>query len=139
MAPAVPSCRPSSQRGASTLRFRISTGLVKVEHQSRPLVRWVYQRSNPTYIDLKRLAMTESTRKLIDEFEEELKKLPEEEQERYVASYLEDLRQKGEPEQAQEDAYSALKILRDAKLTGSEDASVTYENKLYGPHGESDQ
>lgn len=83
--------------------------------------------------------MTDSTRKLIDEFEKELEKLPEEEQERRVASYLEDLRQKGEAEQAQEDAYSALKILRDAKLIGSEDASVTYENELYGPHSESDQ
>lgn len=83
--------------------------------------------------------MTDSTRKLIDEFEKELEKLPEEEQERRVASYLEDLRQKAEAEQAQEDAYSALKILRDAKLIGSEDASVTYENELYGPHSESDQ
>jgi len=83
--------------------------------------------------------MTESTRKLINVFEKELEKLPEEEQERRVASYLDDLRQNDETEQAQEDAYSALKILRDAKLSGSEDASVTYENELYGPHSETDQ
>lgn len=80
--------------------------------------------------------MTEYTEELIEEFERELEKLSEEEQERCVASYLEDLRQRRESEDPQEDAYSALKILRDAKLTGSEDASVTYEKKLYGEHGE---
>lgn len=83
--------------------------------------------------------MTERTKQLIDEFEEELAKLPEAEQERRVASYLADLRQEETTEETQEDPYSALKILRDAILTGSSDASVTYEKELYGPHSESDQ
>jgi hypothetical protein len=84
--------------------------------------------------------MTERTKALIDKFEKELEKLPEEEQERCVASYLKDLRREAATEEAtQEDPYSALKILRDAKLSGSENASVTYEKELYGPHSESDQ
>jgi hypothetical protein len=79
--------------------------------------------------------MTDTTRKLLDELKEELKKLPEEEQEELAASVLEELRQRREREkESEEDPYSWLKILRDAKLSGPEDASVTYEQKLYGPH-----
>lgn len=77
--------------------------------------------------------MTERTKALIDKFEKELAKLPEEEQERRVASYLKDLRREAATEEAtQEDPYSALKILRDATLPGSKDASISYERD---PHG----
>lgn len=75
--------------------------------------------------------MTKTAQKLIAELE----KLPEEEQEELAASVLEELRQRKEREEAsEEDPYSWLKIMRDAKLSGPEDASVTYEQKLYGPH-----
>ena len=75
--------------------------------------------------------MTKSAQKLIAELE----RLPEEEQEELAASVLEELKQRREREkESEEDPYSWLKILRDAKLSGPEDASVTYEQKLYGPH-----
>lgn len=84
--------------------------------------------------------MTDTAKRLIDELERELETLPEEEQERRVASFLEDLREGEATEtEEQEDPYSALKVLRDAKLSGSTDASVTYEEDLYGPHSGSDQ
>ena len=35
-------------------------------------------------------------------------------------------------ESPKEDPYSWLKVLRDGKLSGPEDASVTYEKKLFG-------
>lgn len=57
-----------------------------------------------------------------------LKNIPEEEQEEIAASVLGELRQRKMCEEvSDEDPYSWLKILRDAKLSGSEDASVTYE------------
>jgi hypothetical protein len=75
--------------------------------------------------------MTKSAQKLMVE----LKRLPEEEQEKLAASVLEELRQRREREkESEDDPYSWLKILRDATLSGPEDASVTYEQKLYGPH-----
>lgn len=75
--------------------------------------------------------MTKTAQKLI----EELEKLPEEEQEKLAASVLEELRQRREHEEVdEENSYSWLRILRDAKLSGPEDASITYEQKLYGPH-----
>ena len=71
--------------------------------------------------------MTKKAQKLIAE----LKKLPEEEQEKLAASVLEALRQRKEREEvSEEDPYSWLKVLRNAKLSGPEDASVTYEQKL---------
>ena len=71
--------------------------------------------------------MTKTAQKLIAE----LKKLPEEEQEKLAASVLEALRQRKEREEvSEEDPYSWLKVLRNAKLSGPEDASVTYEQKL---------
>ena len=71
--------------------------------------------------------MTKTAQKLI----EELEKLPEEEQEELAASVLEELRQRKEREEvSEEDPYSWLKVLRNAKLSGPEDASVTYEQKL---------
>ncbi len=74
-----------------------------------------------------------TTKKLI----EALEQLPEDEQEKRAASYLEDLQQHGgEAKEESEDPYSALKILRDAKLPGPADASVTYEKKLYRPYSE---
>jgi hypothetical protein len=75
--------------------------------------------------------MTKKAQKLMAELE----KLPEEEQEELAASALERLRQRKEREKvSEEDPYSWLKVLRDAKLSGPEDASVTYEQKLYGQH-----
>jgi len=75
--------------------------------------------------------MTKKTKELIEEFE----KLPEEEQEEFAFSVFEKLRQRTEEEKtSEEDPYSWLKILREAKLSGPEDASVTYEQKLYGQH-----
>jgi hypothetical protein len=35
-----------------------------------------------------------------------------------------------------QERYSFFKVLRDADLPGPKDASVTYEEKLYGPQGE---
>jgi hypothetical protein len=53
---------------------------------------------------------------------------PEEEQEELAASVLKELRQRKEREEvSEEDPYSWLKVLRNAKLSGPEDASVTYE------------
>ncbi len=97
--------------------------------------------------------MTRTARKLI----EELQALPEDEQEERAASYLDDLRQHSQEQEEQEDPYSALKIRRDAKLSGPADAreeevapyasftylqeanldlppdySETYEEHLYG-------
>jgi hypothetical protein len=75
--------------------------------------------------------MTKKTKELIEEFE----KLPEKEQKKFASSVLEKLRQRKEGGKAsEEDPYSWLKILRDAKRSGPEDASVTYEQKLYGQH-----
>lgn len=74
--------------------------------------------------------MTHTAKKLMDE----LRRLPADVQEERASSYLEDLRQRRAEDR--EDPYSALKILRDAKLAGPADASVTYEKKLYGPYGE---
>ncbi|PSQ99580.1 MAG: hypothetical protein BRD48_03680 [Bacteroidetes bacterium QS_9_68_14] len=79
--------------------------------------------------------MTDTVQRLIDELEA----LPDEKQEEWAASYLEDLRRRGEKSNADEDPYSALKILRDARLDGPEDASVTYEEKLYGLTTEDDE
>lgn len=80
--------------------------------------------------------MTQKTQELLAELERTLKQWPEDEQERIVSSYLEVLQKKETGENtADEDPYSALKVLRDAKLTGGEDASVTYENARYETHG----
>jgi hypothetical protein len=80
--------------------------------------------------------MTKKTKELIEEFE----KLPEEEQEEFAFSVFEKLRQRTEEEKtSEEDPYSWLKILREAKLSGPEDASVTYEQKLYGQHSGNDE
>lgn len=79
--------------------------------------------------------MTETAKKLIAELEE----LPEDKQEECAASYLEDLRTRKKQQAEGEDPYSALKILRNAKLSGPKDASVTYEEKLYGLNTEDDE
>lgn len=79
--------------------------------------------------------MTKTAKKLVDEIKKELDGLPEEEQEELAASLLVELGQRKEREEgSEEEPYSWLKIMRDAKLSGPEDASVTYEQKLYGPH-----
>ena len=39
-------------------------------------------------------------------------------------------------ESPEEDPYLWLKVLRDGKLSGPEDASVTYEKKLFGQQSE---
>jgi hypothetical protein len=39
-------------------------------------------------------------------------------------------------ESPEENPYSWLKVLRNAKLSGPEDASVTYEKKLFGQQSE---
>lgn len=68
---------------------------------------------------------------VVQKLAEELEKLPDEEQEKFAASVLEELRQRKEREEAsEEDPYSWIKMLRDAKLSGPEDASVTYEKVL---------
>jgi hypothetical protein len=65
-----------------------------------------------------------------------LEALPEEEREARIASYLEDLRRvrRAEQEGADKKAtpYASFKVLREAELPGPEDASATYEEKLYG-------
>jgi len=80
--------------------------------------------------------MTKKAEKLI----EELEKLSEEKQKELAASVLEELRQRKEREGvSEEDPYLWLKVLRNAKLSGPEDASVTYEQKLYGQHSGNDK
>jgi hypothetical protein len=83
-----------------------------------------------------RRTMMRATQQLFDELET----LPDDEQEARAASYLDDLyrSKEAEEEETDEDPYSALKILRDAKLVGPEDASVTYEEKLYGLNTKND-
>ena len=112
----------SAEAPSSASRLRISIGVGKVEGKSTLLPQRVPRHSQQNRPVLTELDVTESTRNLLNAFEEE--------QERRVASYLEDLRQNDEPEQAQEEAYSALKILRDAKLRGSTRASVSYEKGM---------
>ena len=77
--------------------------------------------------------MTKTAQKLIAELE----KLPEDQQEELAVSVLKELRQRKEREEvSEEDPYSWLKVLRNAKLSGPEDASVTYEKKLFGQQSE---
>lgn len=83
--------------------------------------------------------MTEKAQTALEELKKELEELPEEEQVAHLVSYLQDIRCRKQKEKGREDPYSALKILRDARLSGPEDASVTYEKKLCGPHSGSDQ
>ena len=77
--------------------------------------------------------MTKTAQKLI----EALERLPEQEQEERATSYLEDLlrrrRARDEPVAEEEvEPYSSFKVLRNARLPGPPDASVTYERELYG-------
>jgi len=81
--------------------------------------------------------MTENTKKIIDEFEKELEELPEDEQEGYAKSLLQDLRRRKqkkerEPEEGQVQPYASFQVLKDAKLEGQPDESTTYEDALYG-------
>ena len=82
--------------------------------------------------------MTKTAQKLL----EELERLPKEEQEARASSYLEDLqRRHGGRDASQEEReeavepYSSFKVLREARLPGPSDASVTYERELYGREG----
>lgn len=79
--------------------------------------------------------MTEIAQKLI----KELERLPKEEQEERVASYLEDLQRRQqareEPAEGEDGAtepYASFRFLREANLDLPPDFSVTYERALYG-------
>ena len=77
--------------------------------------------------------MTKTAQKLM----EELSQIPEEEQEGYAKSLLQDLRRRKqqkerEPEEGQVQPYASFQVLRDAKLEGQPDESTTYEDTLYG-------
>ena len=81
--------------------------------------------------------MTKTAQKLL----EELERLPKEEQEARASSYLEDLQRRhrgrdaSEEREAAVEPYSSFKVLREARLSGPSDASVTYERELYGREG----
>jgi hypothetical protein len=77
--------------------------------------------------------MTEKAKKLI----EELEALPENEQEEYAESLLQDLRrrkQKREQRSGEEtgELYEPFQIMLDADLDLPSDYSETYEEHLYG-------
>ena len=77
--------------------------------------------------------MTKTAQKLM----EELSQIPEEEQEGYAKSLLQDLRRRKqkkerEPEEGQVQPYASFQVLKDAKLEGQPDESTTYEDALYG-------
>lgn len=81
--------------------------------------------------------MTETAKKIIAEFERELDELPEEEQEEFAASYLEDLRRrKQQKKTGQAEPYASFQVLKAAKFTGRPDESTTYERELYGLDGD---
>ena len=88
--------------------------------------------------------MTETAKKLVEEFERELEELPEEEQEAYVVSYLQDLRRRkrkeesGQPDQEGEALYEPFQIMVDANLDLPSDDSETYEERLYGAQNHDD-
>ena len=75
----------------------------------------------------------------MSELEAALEQLSETEQQERVASYLRDVQRRSSREKRKKEPYAFFKVLRDADLPGPEDASVTYEKKLYGPHGEGNE
>ena len=84
--------------------------------------------------------MTKTTRELLSKLEAELEKLPEDEQEAWAAFHLEELqRQKAADEKPHRERYSFFRVLREAKRPGPKDASMTYEQELYGPHSGSNE
>lgn len=76
--------------------------------------------------------MTKTTRKLITELEEAIKRLPEDQQEARVASYLADAKQLEEKQETEFEAYSSFTFLEEANLDLPADYSETYEKHLYG-------
>lgn len=94
--------------------------------------------------DLTEKDMTETAKKLIDELEKELEELPEEEQEAFATSYLQDLRrhkQRNEQRptgQKEEMLYEPFRIMLDADLDLPSDYSETYEDHLYGAYKRDD-
>lgn len=88
--------------------------------------------------------MTETAKKRIAELEKELEELPEEEQEAFATSYLQDLRRRKQqneqrPTDQEEDAlYKPFQIMLDADLDLPSDYSETYEDQLYGAHKHAD-
>ena len=76
--------------------------------------------------------MTKKAKKFI----EELKKLPENEQEKYAKSLLRDLRRRkqkkeGKSGEGAEELYEPFQIMLDADLDFPSDYSQTYEEHLY--------
>ena len=82
--------------------------------------------------------MTDTAKRLIDELERELEKLPEAEQEEFVVLCLQDLRhrnQQNEKDQAHPEGdtlYKPFQMMLDADLDFPSDYSETYEDHLYG-------
>ncbi len=78
--------------------------------------------------------MTDKTKQLIAQFEKELEELPDEEQEAYVTSYLEDLRwQKQSGEEGSTVTHPSLAILQKSELEGlPADYSERLDHYLYG-------
>lgn len=67
----------------------------------------------------------------------ELEKQPVDVQETWGTRILEALETTSQAEQAK--PYSSFEVLKNAHLDGPLDASVTYESKLYGRVGKSDE
>lgn len=82
--------------------------------------------------------VTETAKKLIAEFEKELEELPEEEQEEFAASYLQDLRRRKQQnerrptDQGEDTLYEPFRIMLDADLDLPSNYSETCEEHLYG-------
>lgn len=88
--------------------------------------------------------MTETTRKIIHEFEKELEELSEKEQEKYAKSFLQDLRRRKEKKEGRKgdqegkELYEPFRIMLDADLDFPSDYSETYEERLYGAKKQND-
>lgn len=80
--------------------------------------------------------MTDSVKRIMDEFTDELEELPEEEQKTVATSYLRDLRrrkQQGEASPSDDAAlYEPFQIMLESEADRPSDYSETYEEHLYG-------
>lgn len=76
--------------------------------------------------------MTDTTRKLIDELEEAIKRLPKREQKKRVASYLADAKKHQAESEDDFEPYSSFTFLEESNLDLPPDYSETYEEHLYG-------
>jgi hypothetical protein len=81
--------------------------------------------------------MTDTTRKIIAQLQQELEKLPEDAQEECAETYLEDVRRRARSSDPSEAGRRSLRILREAKLRDlPSDYSARLDDYLYGERDE---